>query len=77
LNLTLQQGVALLARRTWGAAQFTSKLIQHVSWWRAAARTTPPATTKPYAWAKCRLVRRRKGLLLVATAPRPRLWPPA
>ena len=30
LNLTLRQGVALLARRTWGAAQFTSELVLHV-----------------------------------------------
>ena len=38
LNLTLRQGVALLARHTWGAAQFTSELIMHVSWWRAPLR---------------------------------------
>ena len=38
LNLTLRQGVALLARRTWGTAQFTSELIMHVSWWRAPLR---------------------------------------
>ena len=35
LNLTLRQGVALLTRRTWGTAQFTSELIVHVAWWRA------------------------------------------
>jgi len=34
LNLTLRQGVALLARRTWGTAQFTSELASHVEWWR-------------------------------------------
>jgi hypothetical protein len=34
LNLTLRPGVALLAWRTWGAAQFTSELVWHVEWWR-------------------------------------------
>ena len=77
LNLTLRQGVALLTRRTWGTAQFTSELIVPVAWWRAAARTTSPATMKPYAWSEPRLVRRREGRPLVAIAPRPRLWPPA
>jgi len=48
LNLTLRQGVALLTRRTWGTAQQTSELTLHVQWWRAAARTTSLATTKPY-----------------------------
>jgi IS1 family transposase len=35
LNLTLRQGVALLTRRTWGAAQHMSELALHVEWWRA------------------------------------------
>ena len=35
LNLTLRQGVALLTRRTWGAAQQASELALHVQWWRA------------------------------------------
>jgi hypothetical protein len=35
LNLTLRQGVALLTRRTWGAAQQASELTLHVRWWRA------------------------------------------
>jgi IS1 family transposase len=35
LNLTLRQGVALLTRRTWGAAQQTAELTLHVEWWRA------------------------------------------
>jgi transposase InsO family protein len=34
LNLTIRQGVALLLRRTWGMAQFTSELLLHVQWWR-------------------------------------------
>ena len=34
LNLTLRQGVALLTRRTWGAAQQASELALHVQWWR-------------------------------------------
>jgi IS1 family transposase len=34
LNLTLRQGVALLARRTWGAAEQASELALHVQWWR-------------------------------------------
>ena len=34
LNLTLRQGVALLARRTWGTAQHMSELTLHVEWWR-------------------------------------------
>ena len=35
LNLTLRQGVALLTRRTWGAAQQVSELTLSVAWWRA------------------------------------------
>jgi len=35
LNLTLRQGVALLTRRTWGAAQQTGELAWPVQWWRA------------------------------------------
>jgi IS1 family transposase len=34
LNLTLRQGVALLTRRTWGAAEQASELALHVQWWR-------------------------------------------
>jgi hypothetical protein len=34
LNLTLRQGVALLTRRTWGAAQQASELALHIQWWR-------------------------------------------
>jgi IS1 family transposase len=34
LNSTLRQGVALLTRRTWGAAQQVSELTLHVQWWR-------------------------------------------
>jgi hypothetical protein len=34
LNLTVRQGVALLARRTWGTAQFTSELAWQVEWRR-------------------------------------------
>jgi IS1 family transposase len=34
INLTIRQGVAFLARRTWGTAQFTSELELHLQWWR-------------------------------------------
>jgi len=34
INLTIRQGVAFLARRTWGAAQFTAELELHLQWWR-------------------------------------------
>jgi IS1 family transposase len=35
LNLTLRQGVSLLARRTWSLAQSETHLLRHVQWWQA------------------------------------------
>ena len=35
MNLTVRQGVAALARRTWATAQQTSHLLAHLEWWRA------------------------------------------
>lgn len=34
MNLTLRQGVAALARRTWATAQETPALLAHLEWWR-------------------------------------------
>jgi IS1 family transposase len=34
LNLTLRQGVAALARRTWATAQTAPALVAHLEWWR-------------------------------------------
>jgi IS1 family transposase/transposase-like protein len=35
LNLTVRQGVAALARRTWATAQQTPHLLAHLEWWQA------------------------------------------
>ncbi len=35
VNLTIRQGVSKLTRRTWGPAQFTSELSEHLYWWLA------------------------------------------
>ncbi len=35
INLTLRQGVAALARRTWATAQATPALLAHLEWWRS------------------------------------------
>jgi len=35
INLTLRQGVSKLTRRTWGTAQFSSELTEHIYWWLA------------------------------------------
>ncbi len=34
-HLTVRQGVAGLARRTWSTAQTTAGLLAHLDWWRA------------------------------------------
>lgn len=34
VNLTLRQGVAALARRTWATAQEVPSLVAHLEWWR-------------------------------------------
>ena len=35
LNLTIREGVSKLARRTWGLAQYTPELVEHLYWWLA------------------------------------------
>jgi len=35
LNLSIRQGVSLLARRTWGKAKYSPELKLHLQWWRA------------------------------------------
>jgi IS1 family transposase len=35
VNLTIRQCVSKLTRRTWGAAQFTQELSEHLYWWLA------------------------------------------
>ena len=34
-NLTIRQSVSKLTRRTWGTAQFTPELSEHLFWWLA------------------------------------------
>ncbi len=34
LNLTIRQGMAALARRTWATAQVAPQLLVHLEWWR-------------------------------------------
>jgi IS1 family transposase len=34
VNLTIRQGVAALARRTWATAQAAPSLVAHLEWWR-------------------------------------------
>jgi IS1 family transposase/transposase-like protein len=33
LNLTIRQCVSKLTRRTWGPAQYTPELVEHLEWW--------------------------------------------
>lgn len=35
VNLTVRQGIAALARRTWATAQQSPHLLAHLEWWRA------------------------------------------
>ncbi|MDO8971414.1 MAG: hypothetical protein Q7U74_12045 [Saprospiraceae bacterium] len=35
INLSIRQSVSKLTRRTWGPAQYTPELIEHLEWWRA------------------------------------------
>src|SRR3989442_13068941 len=35
VNLTVRQGVAALARRTWATAKPAPQLLAHLEWWRA------------------------------------------
>jgi hypothetical protein len=34
-NLTVRNGIAALARRTWATAQQSPPLLAHLEWWRA------------------------------------------
>ena len=34
-NLTIRECVSKLARRTWGTAQYSTELREHLEWWRA------------------------------------------
>jgi IS1 family transposase len=42
VNLTLRQGVAALARRTWSTAQATPSLLAALEWWRAYYHVVRP-----------------------------------
>jgi hypothetical protein len=35
INLTIRQSVSKLTRRTWGRAQYTAELWEHLYWWLA------------------------------------------
>jgi transposase InsO family protein len=35
INLSIRQCVSKLTRRTWGPANFTPELLEHLEWWRA------------------------------------------
>lgn len=35
INLTIRQSISKLTRRTWGRAQYTSELSEHLYWWLA------------------------------------------
>jgi transposase InsO family protein len=61
LNLTIRQGVAALARRTWATSQQTPHLLAHLEWWRAYYHFV-----RPHESLRMRLVqpRERGGKLL-------------
>ena len=61
VNLTVRQGVAALARRTWATAQQAPQLLAHLEWWRAYYRFV-----RPHAALRVALVqpRERGGKLL-------------
>jgi hypothetical protein len=35
MNLTIRQCVSELTRRTWGPAQYSPELMEHLEWWRS------------------------------------------
>ena len=45
VNLTIRQGVAALARRTWATAQAAPALLAHVEWWRGYYHFVRPHTS--------------------------------
>ena len=55
VNLTVLQGVAALARRTWATAQQTLHLLAHLEWWRAYYHFV-----RPHASLRVRLVQPRE-----------------
>ena len=61
VNLTVRQGVAALARRTWATAQQVPQLLAHLEWWRASYHFV-----RPHASLRVALVqpRERGGKLL-------------
>ena len=45
VNLTIRQGVAALARRTWATAQAAPALLAHLAWWRGYSHCVRPHAT--------------------------------
>ncbi len=45
VNLTLRQGIAALARRTWATAQAAPSLLVHLEWWRGYYHFVRPHTS--------------------------------
>jgi hypothetical protein len=52
VNLTIRQGVAALARRTWATALQSPHLLAHLEWWRAYYHGCRVLTTH-CAWRSC------------------------
>ena len=60
LNLTVRQGIAALARRTWGVAQSPAELLLHLQWWRAYFHFTRPHASLDELSAEPRVRRGRR-----------------
>ena len=73
VNLTLRQGVAALARRTWSTARATAPLRAHLEWWRAYYHFVRPHRALRVALAPP-VARGGAGPGGIASAPR--RWPP-
>ena len=64
VNLTVRQGLAALARRTWATAQQSPHLLAHLDWWRAYYHFARPhsalrvALVQPKARGGSRLAQR-------------------
>jgi IS1 family transposase len=52
VNLTIRQGVAALARRTWATAQTAPALLAHLEWWRAYYHFVRPHASLRVALAR-------------------------
>ncbi len=52
VNLTIRQGVAALARRTWATAQAAPSLLAHLEWWRAYYHFVRPHASLRVALAR-------------------------